>query len=224
MDRGGDGGAARGRTGTSRRASRPAPPPTARLPSERAQTPRRRSTPAGWTPGSALACLPETSHPFVACAPAAIHRGAIAHPSDLDPARDRDGGAAGPRWNRGGEHADRRRGIAPLRGRVCMDPKEESTGVALTTRLRRHGSRAAKCGRDHGVGSEELSAGAGLSMVWPGDAQAASPDAASKITGRDLTVPTPDGTADASRSCIPFCSYVAPGVLMWPDAFGLPRR
>jgi len=63
--------------------------------------------------------------------------------------------------------------------------------------------------RDFGA----LSLGAGLSMLWPGSASAA------EVVESDVEVRTPDGTAD--------CYFVRPaagahpGVLVWPDAFGL---
>ncbi len=58
-----------------------------------------------------------------------------------------------------------------------------------------------------------LTAGAGLAMVLP------SPAGAESIEGSDVVVTTPDGRADA------YFVHPAkgrhPGVLMWPDAFGL---
>lgn len=59
----------------------------------------------------------------------------------------------------------------------------------------------------------KLSAGAGLALMLPKVANAAD------VTGMDINVTTPDGTAD--------CYFVHPtkgkfpGVLMWPDIFGL---
>ena len=58
-----------------------------------------------------------------------------------------------------------------------------------------------------------LSLGTGLSMLWPGTASAA------EVLDDDVEVVTPDGKAD--------CYFVHPsvgthpGVLVWPDAFGL---
>jgi len=58
-----------------------------------------------------------------------------------------------------------------------------------------------------------LSAGAGLAMFWPTMAHAAD------VIERDVEITTPDGKAD--------CYFVSPatgahpGVLLWPDAFGL---
>jgi len=58
-----------------------------------------------------------------------------------------------------------------------------------------------------------LTVGAGLGVLWP------SPAGASEVEGRDVSVATPDGKAD--------CYFVHPssgshpGVLIWPDAFGL---
>ncbi len=62
-----------------------------------------------------------------------------------------------------------------------------------------------------------LTAGAGLSMLWPGAAEAER--TAVEITGRDVMVSTPDGKADAWF--VHPAKGSAPGVLMWPDAFGL---
>ena len=59
----------------------------------------------------------------------------------------------------------------------------------------------------------KLSAGAGLALMLPKVANAAD------VTGMDINITTPDGTAD--------CYFVHPakgkfpGVLMWPDIFGL---
>ena len=58
--------------------------------------------------------------------------------------------------------------------------------------------------------------GAGMAMMLPSVANAAA------VTEADVNVTTPDGTAD--------CYFVhpaggpAPGVLMWPDIFGLRPR
>jgi len=63
--------------------------------------------------------------------------------------------------------------------------------------------------REFGV----LSAGAGLAMLLPAPANAA------EVEGTDVVVTTPDGRADAY-----FVHPTAgrhPGVLLWPDAFGL---
>jgi len=64
--------------------------------------------------------------------------------------------------------------------------------------------------REFGV----LSAGVGLAALWP-----ASAGAAEAVEGHDIVVSMPDGKAD--------CHFVAPangkhpGVILWPDAFGL---
>ncbi len=55
--------------------------------------------------------------------------------------------------------------------------------------------------------------GAGVSMVLPEVANAAT------VTESDVTVSTPDGTADAYF--VHPASGTAPGVLVWPDIFGL---
>ena len=59
-----------------------------------------------------------------------------------------------------------------------------------------------------------LSAGAGLSILLAGGAGAA------EVTGRELDVSTPDGKAD-SYFVHPADGAPHPGVLIWPDAFGL---
>lgn len=67
--------------------------------------------------------------------------------------------------------------------------------------------------REFGV----LSAGVGLAALWPPAAEAAGEPL--EVVGRDLEVETPDGRAD--------CHFVHPakgkhpGVILWPDAFGL---
>jgi carboxymethylenebutenolidase len=63
--------------------------------------------------------------------------------------------------------------------------------------------------REFGV----LSMGAGLSLLLPGPAGAA------EVVERDVEIVTPDGKADA-RFVHP-ASGTHPGVLVWPDAFGL---
>jgi len=63
--------------------------------------------------------------------------------------------------------------------------------------------------REFGV----LSAGAGLSMLWPEPANAA------EVVGHDIEVETPDGRADCHF--VHPSSGVHPGVIVWPDAFGL---
>ncbi len=61
-----------------------------------------------------------------------------------------------------------------------------------------------------------LSAGVGLAVLWPEAAEAAG---AAEVVGDDVVVTTPDGKAD--------CYFVHPtsgkhpGVILWPDAFGL---
>ena len=58
-----------------------------------------------------------------------------------------------------------------------------------------------------------LTAGAGLAMVLP------SPARALEVAGQDVVVTTPDGRADAWF--VHPAEGAHPGVLMWPDAFGL---
>ena len=61
-----------------------------------------------------------------------------------------------------------------------------------------------------------LSAGVGLAVLWPEAAEAAG---GAEVVGQDVVVTTPDGKAD--------CYFVHPasgkhpGVILWPDAFGL---
>ena len=61
-----------------------------------------------------------------------------------------------------------------------------------------------------------LSAGVGLAVFWP---EAAGAVVAADVVGEDVVVTTPDGKAD--------CYFVHPasgkhpGVILWPDAFGL---
>ncbi len=61
-----------------------------------------------------------------------------------------------------------------------------------------------------------LSAGVGLAVLWPEAAEAAG---GAEVVGQDVVVTTPDGQAD--------CYFVHPasgkhpGVILWPDAFGL---
>jgi carboxymethylenebutenolidase len=60
-----------------------------------------------------------------------------------------------------------------------------------------------------------LTAGVGLAMLWP-EFASANP---AEVVGRDVEITTPDGQAD--------CYFVHPstgkhpGVLLWPDAFGM---
>lgn len=70
--------------------------------------------------------------------------------------------------------------------------------------------------REFGV----LSAGVGVAMLWPEFASAAGTSAAAaEVVGEEVVVTTPDGQAD--------CHFVRPksgkhpGVILWPDAFGL---
>jgi len=70
--------------------------------------------------------------------------------------------------------------------------------------------------REFGV----LSAGVGVAMLWPEFASAAGTSAAAaEVVGEEVVVATPDGQAD--------CHFVRPrtgkhpGVILWPDAFGL---
>ena len=58
-----------------------------------------------------------------------------------------------------------------------------------------------------------LSGAAGVSMLLRGAAHAA------EVTGADVEITTPDGTGDAYF--VHPASGKAPGVIMWPDIFGL---
>ena len=58
-----------------------------------------------------------------------------------------------------------------------------------------------------------IAMGTGLAVLWPDGAHAA------EVEGRDVEVATPDGTADAYFAHP--ASGAHPGVLVWPDAFGL---
>jgi carboxymethylenebutenolidase len=58
-----------------------------------------------------------------------------------------------------------------------------------------------------------LSVSAGVAVLWPGSASAA------ETQGRDIEVATPDGKADCHF--VHPASGAHPGVLIWPDAFGL---
>ena len=58
-----------------------------------------------------------------------------------------------------------------------------------------------------------LSVGAGLAILWPEAANAAD------VIGRDIEVETPEGKADCYF--VHPSSGTHPGVLLWPDAFGL---
>jgi carboxymethylenebutenolidase len=58
-----------------------------------------------------------------------------------------------------------------------------------------------------------LSAGAGLSMLWPSAAGAVD------VTADEVVIATPDGKADCHF--VRPASGAHPGVLVWPDAFGL---
>ena len=58
-----------------------------------------------------------------------------------------------------------------------------------------------------------MSAGAGLAMFFPRSANAQA------VTGADIDVTTPDGVADCHF--VHPSSGAHPGVLIWPDAFGL---
>jgi len=58
-----------------------------------------------------------------------------------------------------------------------------------------------------------LSVGAGLSLLWPGSASAA------EVAEHEVLVTTPDGKADAYF--VHPAKGTHPGVLVWPDAFGL---
>jgi carboxymethylenebutenolidase len=83
---------------------------------------------------------------------------------------------------------------------------DERTFAEQDERLRRSGELTR---REFGV----LSVGVGMSMLWPGPAGAA------EVEGRDVLVATPDGKADAWF--VHPSSGAHPGVLVWPDAFGL---
>jgi carboxymethylenebutenolidase len=63
--------------------------------------------------------------------------------------------------------------------------------------------------REFGV----LTLGAGLSILWPGPASAA------EVVEAEVEIATPDGKADAYF--VHPASGSHPGVLVWPDAFGL---
>jgi carboxymethylenebutenolidase len=63
--------------------------------------------------------------------------------------------------------------------------------------------------REFGV----LSMGTGLSMLWPGLANAA------EVVDQDVEIVTPDGKADCYF--VHPSSGAHPGVLLWPDAYGL---
>ena len=57
-------------------------------------------------------------------------------------------------------------------------------------------------------------AAAGLASIAVGGAHAAGPEE------RELRIPTPDGECDAVL-CLPAGATALPGVIVWPDAFGL---
>lgn len=67
--------------------------------------------------------------------------------------------------------------------------------------------------REFGV----LSAGAGIAVLWPEAAEAGT--SALDVVDQEVVVPTPDGKADC------YFAHPAkgrhPGVILWPDAFGL---
>src|SRR6201984_1196069 len=83
------------------------------------------------------------------------------------------------------------------------------------------------CDRDHSAEDKEayearglitrkqfgVMLAAGVAMLLPGVANAVT------VTESDVTVKTPDGTADCYF--VPPSSGTAPGVLVWPDIFGL---
>jgi carboxymethylenebutenolidase len=83
---------------------------------------------------------------------------------------------------------------------------DERTFADQDERLRLSGAMTR---RQFGV----LSAGIGLSMLLPAPARAA------EIAERDVEIATPDGKADAYL--VHPTSGAHPGVLIWPDAFGL---
>ena len=83
---------------------------------------------------------------------------------------------------------------------------DERTFADQDELLRRSGGTTR---REFGV----LSLGAGLAMLWPGSARAA------EVVERDVLVATPDGEADGYF--VHPSSGAHPGVLVWPDAFGL---
>jgi carboxymethylenebutenolidase len=58
-----------------------------------------------------------------------------------------------------------------------------------------------------------LTGAAGVAIIWHGTAEAAD------VTGADVSIPTPDGTTDAYF--VHPATGKAPGVIMWPDIFGL---
>ncbi|MFO1142529.1 MAG: dienelactone hydrolase family protein [Amaricoccus sp.] len=59
-----------------------------------------------------------------------------------------------------------------------------------------------------------LTGAAGVAMLWRSAAQAAE-----DVTGADVSITTPDGTVDAYF--VHPAAGKAPGVIMWPDIFGL---
>ena len=62
-------------------------------------------------------------------------------------------------------------------------------------------------------GFAALAGAAGVALVWPEGADA------QEVTGADVEIATPDGTVDAYF--VHPASGSAPGVIMWPDIFGL---
>jgi len=82
----------------------------------------------------------------------------------------------------------------------------EKTFAEQDEHLRRSGELTR---REFGV----VSVGAGVSLFWPEPANAA------EVTGQDVEVETPDGKADCYF--VHPSSGAHPGVLLWPDAFGM---
>lgn len=63
-------------------------------------------------------------------------------------------------------------------------------------------------------GFAALTGAAGMAMLWHGSAAGAG-----EVAGADVEIPTPDGTVDAYF--VHPAGGRAPGVVMWPDIFGL---
>ena len=82
---------------------------------------------------------------------------------------------------------------------------DEKTFADQDESLRRSGELTR---REFGV----LSIGAGVSMIWPGAANAA------EVVDEDIEVETPDGQADCHL--VHPSSGTHPGVVLWPDAYG----
>src|SRR5262249_43577202 len=99
--------------------------------------------------------------------------------------------------------ADANRYTVPMRGRLCMcdqdhfeQDRQDYEALGMVTR------------RQFGV-----IVGAGIAMMLPAVANAGA------VSGGDVTITTPDGSCDAYF--VHPSSGSAPGVLLWPDIFGL---